>query len=1108
VLSFVVFLIFISINAEQQKGGYAQVSVSCMSIQERYGQRVRTVVAGGVEHDASWKSPIEEGAKPPLEVKKDENFPLYENRAIRDDPLDTRHTFPAQALGLMATIDCQTRKKSSKMRQSGNTPVPTTIATGGEVEKPTAEGQPAQTSSGEEVHVTAKIEDEEVVNVIMVTNDVGLDHFNVVMDCDSWCRVIRFALNEGGVGFDPRWYSGDWAELLTRDMMVHPNSPLELEQHIQPRRQLFLDENEFISSDLFNVNARVTNCEVRVPAAIQQNVRSCDIVVTVDETLLTVSSGLPRTFLSGKIGSSISGDDISSDKAGVIDFPNDPSDIAYELEGSEDPCKRQSFMPLPTNNEIVKAKSTFRMQLTLRGLSTRIIPVIPFYVVTEPQELCAPTEMTMIFCFEGEPPETDDSNIVKIVLFASILVHQIHMNCDLDLIAGAVSTCLYHFEVVKETIKSGKKLIPVFPPPLEQQSDEASMSNTEEGTDDHSSTKSVSKIQKSLHGRRVLVRRQFHRSRETGGLRVAFCFQAAEYSFTLWRQNVSMYSPLRPSTTKENITYNRQKLHFPLLKVMHFAAGGVEVGVEVAFREMDRRIIVKCSLSEALLRVCKLNKDAASEFCNGSVSSEFDAECKSGDETLENEHFAAVDSSATVEEVMVQERTKQHLNMIEIFSIGPEVELASFRPGDNGKGDSQLREETILMRCEEQYGLVRSRSFAADIATGGRVNLHVDEMETVFLLVLEALMMPTWSRAKLIPQRANRRFPDSSVGALLLSVIPGSSGRFRGFVWLFRRAIAAAFPEDLRLFLMRVRLGNLLIKIPESTREEQDALDIQQVAVMLHSCDLLTWYFSPTGQYHRDMLSIRAKEGGAWSSLILNQDHGFSHRISSRQSFHVAEARKGAFGQHVLVELVPEFGVECDYLQSKIASSVENTLSFQDTKRLRDCFRFVRRFASRCIAIYFHLKGRLAALRNQVQLNGSTEKHRDAKQFHNPIENTCSDIEQSIRFVRELLVRICREIAKHELDQQAVLRQKDETLEKLQALVFSKEKERVAAVALASSHLAGWLRMGGTHQSGQRVAATSTLWSFWAVLRKEMLILFSGPGNVSNWSIFPFVLVS
>ena len=72
-----------------------------------------------------------------------------------------------------------------------------------------------------------------------------------------------------------------------------------------------------------------------------------------------------------------------------------------------------------------------------------------------------------------------------------------------------------------------------------------------------------------------------------------------------------------------------------------------------------------------------------------------------------------------------------------------------------------------------------------------------------------------------------------------------------------------------------------------------------------------------------------------------------------------------------------------------------------------------------------------------------------------------------------------------------------ETAHSLQRQVFAKEKERFAALALSVSSAAGWIRSGGVHQTGQRVARKSALWPHWAVLRKNLLILYHSPTEVS-----------
>jgi len=1146
----------------QRKGGYAQVSVSHMTVQERFGRRIRTIVSGGVKEDPL-SSPIEKPAQPPMEVSDDVSFPIFQDRAIREDPLDIRHTFPAQAVGLLSTFDCQIRKKKPSTVSLTTPPLPTTIITNDdqdeavtkdagepsanndkekekvmsdencptedqekagsddakETEHPESEqsekdapaDQPKEagtpTKKPEEealvkadpakesdeirtkvpsVHVTT-MEPDEVVNVIMFSSDVGVDRFNVVMDCDSWCRVLRFLMNEGGGGFDARWFSGDWADCFTTDMLVHPNDRLELDDHLQPSKLFYLDENEFISSDLLHMNAKISNCEICVPAAIQQNVRSCDIVVKVGETFLSLSSELPRTFLSGRIGSAFCGDNsMAGEEEGKVCFPNDPSDVSIELQRGEDPARRQSFIMKEETSEIVKSKSTFRLQVKLRGLSTQIVPVIPFYVHLEPQHLCAPTEMTIGFSFEGEPPETAESNLIKMVLYSSIIVDRINMNCDLDLLAGALSTCLHHYQVVQETIEHAKVLIPSFDPPPNLPEDDASISMS---TIDDLSTTNSTRIKKTFHGRRALVHRQFHRSRETGGLRLASYVRVGNYSFTLWRQNVSMYSPLRPSAGFVDVV-ERQKLHFPLLKLLSLDTKGLELGVEVAFQEQDRRVVLKSSISEARISLCNLERQAANGAEVGNpVRPENE---KNAEEEMEVETGNEIGDAAS--EVEESDNTpREDLSMVDLLHFGCNVPIQQSPTCESSK-----RDKSILLRCEERFGSQRSRSLAADMGTGGVVTLHVDHMENVFLLLLEALMMPTWSRKALFQAQGQSGFPERSIGALFLSLIPSPGSEFGGLLSLTSQVISLVLPEDLRLFLLRTRMSNILITVPEVKGYSEATLNVTKCALMLRHFELQTWYISHEDVVRRDVLSTLAKNGTTWLSLIPKESKGLNHRITARQSFQLVQVL-GNEGELVVADLVPEFEVTVECLHSKIATAIENTLSFHDAQRFRDCFRFLRRFAQRCLVIFLHLRQRLAILREYQHINGEIESKEETKSKDeaDPVGQACSDMELSVRTAKDCLVRMCQLFEDSIRDHKALISEKDNLQQHLQRQVFIKERERIAAITLASSPLAGWLRMGGTHQSGQRVATTSTLWRYWAVLRKDLLIFYAGPGKVS-----------
>ncbi|CAB9500363.1 expressed unknown protein [Seminavis robusta] len=1190
-----------------KKGGYAQASVSYMSIQERYGKRIRTIMSGGVKQDPLAK-PIEKPTEPPAEVSKEESFPLFEDRAIREDPLDLRRSFPAQALGLMTTIDCQRRKKLPPRTEVQSSP-PTTITTSNAndsaaiLEEEEEENNPQADKPVTEETDTR--DGEEVVDVLMVTNDVGMEKVKVVFDCDCWCRALRFLLNEGGGGFDGRWLTGEWTDLLAIEMLVHPNTPLELEDHLQPITELFLDENLFVSSDLFHVNARISGSEIRVPAAIQENVRSCDIVAVMEETFVTVSSDLPREFLSANIGSTFRQQlEPLNPAPEVVSFPNDPLDVSVELQNSEDPSKRQNFVMTADTNKVVKAKSTFRVQIKLRGMSTQIMPIIPFFVASQPQQLCAPADMTIGFCFEGEPPETEESNMIKMVLYSSVVIDRMETNLDLDLIAGAIGTILYHFQVVKETVECAKGLIPL----NNVGSEDPSASNLETD-DDLSSTTSI-KIQKSMKGRRILVHRQLHRSRETGGLLIANFLQVRSYKFTLWRHNVVVYTPTLSSEPGTS-SFGRQKKAFPLLKLLSFDAKKIEVGNEVSFPEGARRIVLKCGVEEARLRFCNIDEmttEAAQAYLSPDPQSELvdslgdnqqgterSVEClgqaqdpKSQNEKVDdnkeepatdteslgaevgptnNENLDAVNGASTggenarsnddqqglagtndetldrlgdqqgstTDDKILKEQAPEEANlasadspdhvegdreghtcddddddgdnldpnddgdnldpreneigMVEFFHFGRCVPI---RPPKNDDSTSNGRERAILLRCEDYFSGFRSRSFAAEIGTGGTVSLRFDEFESVFLLVLEALVMPTWSKPTSFPLIEKRRFPERSVGSLLHSLLPGTAGRFR-FWRLVRKLVLLLLPSDLRAVLLRVRMGDVLVTIPTVKGQHPDPLVTEKCDLMVRCLELLTWYIPPEDSFHENMMSAAALEGKPWSSLISKECRGFNQRLTCTQSFHVTSNTSDFESESI--EVLPEFSVALDYLQAKITSSVENTLSVNDSEQLRDIARFMRRFLIRCVDIIMNLRRRLSFLKRRVSIPGEEEQECSEANNDQPISVVCADVEKSVREAKQFLLRMCREFDDNIHNHAVELRRKDEALERLQQLVFLKEKERIAAVAMATSPIAGWLRVGGTHQSGQRVASTSTLWRFWAVLRRDTLILYSAPGK-------------
>jgi hypothetical protein len=1024
-------------KVNQEKGGYAQASVSYLSVQENHGRRLRTVLVGGVQFDST--GPVEKPSKPLREISRDESFPLFEDRSVRPDPLGLRHSFPAQAFGLMTTIDF--------------------------IKKLSSEPDGSQ-------------------EVIQVLHEIGVDKFDIVLDMHAWCRAVRFALNENGGGFDARWHTGDWTNSLKPEMLTNPKAPLNLDDCLQSTKQLFLDENELVSSDLFNVTAKVTNVDVRVPAPIHEDARSCDIVIRMGETMLIVSSALPRTFLSGKIGSSIYGDDAKS--KGIIDFPNDPSDIAYVLENTEDPSSRQRGVMTS------RAMSTFRLQLTLRDFSVRIVPVVLLCHSKEPQQLLAPSEMTMVVCFDGEPPKYPD-NLTKVALFVSILAHRFEINLDFDLAASAVSTLVHHAEVMEATLAVCLELlkssdIPVSPIDPSESSVDYSVSSTDLG------------IRKSLRGRKVLVQRQISLSRETGGISVAFCLQLAEFRLHLWRHNVPYSSPLRASQRSGAHTDGGDEKYVPLLQLMDLSVNGFEFAVEGSFHRESRRIIAKGCLSEVLLKGCDLFgllRDADVE--------------------------ANRDSSVGEEEE--DPLPSEEGEMLDIFALGGK----SFLLDDAGECADQGVDYGMAFRFEERLEATRGWSLASDIASGGVLSCRVEVIETILVLVLEALLMPTWSKSKRLESHAESEpgiFPARTVGALFTSLIPDDissvSGiaRFRideellsmiagavpgkGLDRMLRDLIANVLPDDMDLLLLRTHISNFLVNLPgNSVSISSDGFS--GFGLMLHQLDFSASYIGSEKAVESGLLGMLARRGEAWSSVIESREQGLRHRLSSRQSLNAVAPRDGFL--QIKDILVPAFDAGYNYSDSKAFLSLAKGLAIENLEMIDQFITCLSIFASRCKKTATNIEGTLTTLRAPM-IASIDALGQDANGLGalNPVGIVCSRSVASIRSVRELLRRVSEGVATRDQSLQKQLRDKEKELENLKLTVFLKEKERIGALALTASRVTGWLRIGGAQQIGQRGLNTCMLWPHWSVVRRCLLITYSGPGNVSaqTWGCLVF----
>ena len=980
-------------------GLHAQSSISFLSLQEKEqsGKQMKHILIGGISHNDH--PPLDKATSKPKEIGIDENFPMFERRSIRDDPVELRHSFPSQAIGLKSTVDFP----------KGET--------------------------------------------VKVLHELGLDEFDLILDSESWCRVLAFVSANDSDAFDSRWHSGDWTGDITMDMLCEPAN-FALDTHIQNTKQLFLDENSLISSDDFNVTARITNIEMRIPAAVQEDIRACDILVELKESTIIVSSALPRTFLSGKIGNSISGDE--SIGKGDIDFPNDPNDTCYSLERTEDPSLRQQGIATHRN------VSTFRFKFTVIGFQTRIVPVIPFCNGMKPQQLMSPTDLTMIVCFEGEPPVEPGSSSLKIRLFISIQINKLHFNVDFDLLAGATSTLVFHFAVVKDIVNAELKR-------LSSHATEVATAVSEENQ---------SKIKKSLHGRRVLVRRHLSKSRDAGGLGVVFCLQQAEFGLTIWRQNVPLTSPLRHGDNSRWPDAETLDHHITLLKLFDVHLTELEFGVEFDFRSLrSRRIIFKSCIEQGTVKVC--------DFAAALMAQQRD-DANRGDST----------GSPNLDTPMV-----------DILSFGLRAlpnDLISSYPGPV---------QHFALRLEEQMKSSRSWSLAADLTSPAMINLHVAAFNETILLLIEALLLPTSSKRSEELLFTGSVFPDRSVGAIFErvfsdvaatlsnsspteedsgAVLPDADSEIDSFVERALRVVFKRFlPSDLRLVLLRLELSNVLLCIPSESEGLSETS--KSLGLLLNKSDVMVRFVPFADALPTDMENVLACKGIAWSDLIKAEGTGYFQGIYSKQSLIAKMDGDDATEREILV---PPFDISMTYEAANFSLSMNDKLMVNDIRKIENFFAEMELLAGRCQTYNAELLSLCKVMQKpptdsvsiELPIHNGAGNHANIKSMVGQERND---------YARNLLRRLHHELSHFENDLRQVIRMKDQEIERLKVQVFRKEKERFAALALVSSRISGWIRMGGLHQTGQRVARKSTMWPHWAVLRKNLLLLYSGPGEVS-----------
>lgn len=717
------------------------------------------------------------------------------------------------------------------------------------------------------------------------------------------------------------------------------------------------------------------------------------------------------------------------------------------------------------------------MQLTTRGFEMKTIPAIQLCMAVEAQNSITISNLTMIICFEGEPP-LDGGKKIKINLFFSMLIHELKMNIDFELITGAICTLVYHRDNLVDIVD---KLISVLSAPSV---DTAESSSSEEVP----VLIEPDKIQQNMKGRRIMVRRHINQSRETGGLAVIFCLQQKEFELRIWRQNVPTTNHFCDGLESSHSTdyQNNNEDFMDLLILIECEMRDLEIGVEFDFHSNSaHRTVLKSFVQKVKLNAINLAKEIEN---NNRL----------------NEHRSSQQG------VGQNDFSNRKWNLVELCSFGNE----SMHFGLNPSGLAQQ----FAFRLEGQYTEIsQSWSLAADMTSPSIINFDTEVVKNSILLIMEALFLPSWSKYP-TNSSCSCTFPSGTIGAMIFWAVAELTGSQKNVIQLdfssleidkdsrdpilervLRSVCKLLLPSNLNVILMRVDVANILITIPfnANDKDEQNT----RLSFLLNRSDIITRFYPASGiPPSADIEKVLACKGINWSSLINTEEGGFYLYIVSKQTL-LSVAEEPEMTKPEMV--VNPFEISITYSGAAMNISMNNGISF-DVKLIEDFqskFRAAVLRSSKCLHEIFDVIGAIN-LRTEAELHAG-KMHSNSSENSKEIEGKALQIDcSSFLNTQKFLLKIHDAFLLYDKNVRKNLELRDMELELMKTKMFLKERERIGVLSLLASRLAGWIRIGEQQLSGQRVLRKSLFWPYWMVIRKELLLIYPRPGCVSILKMF------
>lgn len=541
------------------------------------------------------------------------------------------------------------------------------------------------------------------------------------------------------------------------------------------------------------------------------------------------------------------------------------------------------------------------------------------------------------------------------------------------------------------------------------------------------------RLPKTLQGRKALMKRQVTKSRTSGGVSLTSCFHFSKLSVMLWRQHVLLQSDCD----------GKAGFIVPAVCLLDLSLQELELGAEVSLIHDSHRLIIKvCS---SLLRL------SLPDFGRLQTSS--------------------IDG---VDESMPQKEEGEHSEYM--------VPMISFR---TKKG----LDHAFALRADDLLENTRSLAISVDLGSNASLSIYPELFDSFLEQVWEALNMPYYQASD--AEKPVGIFPCGSVGHIFEQTVDPQSLVF-GLrrVFLVHTQINSFSDPELTTPEAKVNaiLADVVELIPKNVCEVLVGLAGDNLVLSIDGnsvyslfevnmlgIDCASAYFRPEVDEPMKLLRIASAQNRSWQSLVDTSQTGLQHKWTLKQS---VSCRRG---NELIFPLSP-FGVSWKHGQSKSTIIFDDEITFNQREHL-DQFLW-------CLYDTW--------LRMKTLIDGHGAKAQTSTivpvRWTTPVPEV---LVSAMEFSDRCIERAETALLQYNGSVQMWRSKMERELKNLRSHLFRKEKERFAAHALSASQVAGWARVSMSSKFGQRETFTSTLWPYWAVLRKGYIFIHRKPSRES-----------